>query len=299
VTGRVFRIARFSVHDGPGIRTTVFLKGCPLRCAWCHSPESQRPEPQLAVHQDRCVACGTCLPACAQHAIAGQAGVMTTDRGRCRVCGACAEACPEGAREIVGREWSSNDLLATLARDEVFFDESGGGVTFSGGEPLMQPAFVAEMLRACRERRIHTAVDTCGMADRSAVEMVASLADLFLFDLKAADERRHRAITGASNVAILDNLRCLVSRGATVRARFPCVPGLTADDENVGQVGRLLADLGVRTVDVLPYHRAGTAKFARLGIEDPSPDLRVPTADEVGRVAGLLAACGLDVHLGG
>jgi pyruvate formate lyase activating enzyme len=299
VKGRVFRIARFSVHDGPGIRTTVFLKGCPLRCAWCHSPESQRPEPQLAIHQDRCVACGTCLPACGQHAITSRDGVMATDRGRCRVCGACADACPEGAREVVGREWDSDELLATLARDEVFFDESGGGVTFSGGEPLMQPAFLAEMLRGCGARGIHAAVDTCGMADRSAVDEVAELADLFLFDVKAAHEGRHRAITGASNAAILDNLRRLVSLGATVRPRFPCVPGLTADDENVRQVGQLLADLGLRTVDVLPFHRAGTAKFARLGIEDPAPDLRVPSKDEVARVIRQLEGLGLQVHVGG
>jgi pyruvate formate lyase activating enzyme len=299
VTGRVFRIARFSVHDGPGIRTTVFLKGCPLRCAWCHSPESQRPEPQLAIHQDRCVACGTCLPACEQHAIAAEDGVMTVDRGRCRVCGACANACPSGAREVVGRDWASDDLLAAIARDEVFFDESGGGVTFSGGEPLMQPAFLAEMLRGCRVRRIHTAVDTCGMADGAAVDEVAPLADLFLFDVKAADDRRHRAITGASNAAILDNLRRLVSVGATVRARFPCVPGLTSDEENVSEVGRLLADLGLRAVDVLPYHRAGTAKFARLGIADPAPDLQAPTSGEISRVAARLATFGLHVHVGG
>jgi pyruvate formate lyase activating enzyme len=299
VTGRVFRIARFSVHDGPGIRTTVFLKGCPLRCAWCHSPESQRPEPQLAFHQDRCVACGTCIPACAEGAIASEAGVVVLDRARCRVCGACAEACPSGAREVVGRAWASDDLLATLARDEVFFDESGGGVTFSGGEPLVQAAFLAEMLRLCRGRGIHTAVDTCGMADRAAFDEIAPLADLFLFDVKAADDVRHRAITGASNAVIVDNLRRLASRGARIRARFPCVPDLTADDENVGQVGRLLAEVGVRAVDLLPYHRAGTAKHARLGIEDPAPSLRVPTKEEVARAAATLAACGLQVHVGG
>ncbi len=207
VTGTIFRIARFSVHDGPGIRTTVFLKGCPLQCPWCHSPESQPRRPQLAIHDDRCLVCGTCLPTCPEHAIEGGAGGYTTDFGRCRACGACVPCCPSGARELVGRSVTADDVIAEIERDVVFFDESGGGVTFSGGEPLMQPAFLEALLERCRDRRIHATVDTCGLADPAWVARLAPIVGLFLFDLKVVDAARHREVTGVSNTVILQNLQ--------------------------------------------------------------------------------------------
>lgn len=299
MTGTIFRIARFSVHDGPGIRTTVFLKGCPLRCRWCHSPESQNAAPQLALHDDRCLVCGTCLPNCDQGAIAEANGRFATDFSRCRACGACVARCPSGAREIVGRLVSCDDLVREIERDVVFFDESGGGVTFSGGEPLMQADFLESMLVACRDRGLHVAVDTCGMAEPRTAERVLPLADLVLFDVKVVDEARHRRATGGSNATILANLRALAARRAEVRIRFPLVPALTADDENVRAVGQLLASLGLVRVDVLPCHRAGLAKYERIGQDVVANAVEVPTQAQVDAAVSTLSSFGLEVRVGG
>jgi pyruvate formate lyase activating enzyme len=299
VTGTIFRVARASVHDGPGLRTTIFLKGCPLRCQWCHSPESQQPRPQLAVHDERCLVCGTCLPGCEHGAIEEEEKGYHTDFGRCRACGACVARCPSGARELVGRVVGVDELLKEIERDVVFFDESGGGVTFSGGEPLMQPAFLEAMLTACRARGLHTAVDTCGMAEPATFARVAPLADLFLFDVKVIDDRWHRHVTGASNHAILANLRWLCAEHRRVRVRFPLVPGLTDVGGNVERVGQLLASLGVQDLDLLPYHRAGLAKYDRLGFATAPTTLPVPSAADVDRAAQVLRDCGLAVQVGG
>ncbi len=299
MTGTIFRVARFSVHDGPGIRTTVFLKGCPLACPWCHSPESQPRRPQLAVHDERCLVCGTCLPHCPEHAISGSAEGYATDFGRCRACGACVPCCPSGARELVGHAVTVNDLMAQVERDVVFFDESGGGVTFSGGEPFMQPAFLGALLERCRERRVHAAVDTCGLADPAWVTRVAPLANLFLFDLKIMDPGRHRAVTGAPNDVILGNLRYLAGAGRPLRVRFPLVPGLTDDEANVHAVGTFVRALGLAQIDLLPYHRGGLAKYARLGLVAPTAGVVPPTDTEAARAAAQLASCGLTVQLGG
>ena len=299
MTGTIFRLARFSVHDGPGIRTTVFLKGCPLRCRWCHSPESQHPRPQIAVHADRCLGCGTCLPFCDQGAIHEQAGGYATDFSRCRACGTCVAHCPSGARELVGRTIDADDLLREIARDVPFFDESGGGVTFSGGEPFVQPDFLEAMILGCRERGIHAAIDTCGMADPRVFARIARLADLVLFDVKAVDPAQHREVTGASNAVILENLRGLAERGQAVRVRFPLVPGMTDSDANVADVGALLGRLGLRRVDLLPYHRAGLAKYERLGLDPGPADLTPPAPARIEAAASRLSACGLEVHIGG
>jgi pyruvate formate lyase activating enzyme len=299
VNGTIFRLARFSVHDGPGIRTTVFLKGCPLRCRWCHSPESQHPEPQLALHADRCLECGSCASACEHEAILEQEGRYVTDFSRCRACGACVARCPSGARELLGRVVADDDLVREIARDVPFFDESGGGVTFSGGEPFMQPDFLEAMIRRCRERGIHTAVDTCGMVEPSVFARIAPLAELVLFDVKAVDPAQHRRITGAANAVILENLRGLSARRQPVRVRFPLVPGMTDDGENVAAVGTLLRELDLGRVDLLAYHRAGLAKYERLGLDPALADLTPPTAPEIERAASLLRDCGLEVHIGG
>ena len=301
MTGTIFRIARFSVHDGPGIRTTVFLKGCPLRCAWCHSPESQHPQPQLGLRLDRCIACGNCAPACAEHGIAQAegGGAYVTDFTRCRACGNCIPPCGPGTREMVGRRVTVNEVLSTIERDVVFFDESSGGATFSGGEPLMQPAFVTELLLACRDRGIHTALDTSGMADTSTFAAVALLPDLILFDLKLVDNARHRRLTGASNALVLQNLRTLAAGTVPVRIRFPLVPTITDDELNVTAIAELLRSLGLRRIHVLPYHRAGVAKYARIGAEYSLPDVDEPTPDRVAEVEAMLTSRGLEVSIGG
>ncbi len=295
ITGLVFRIERFAIHDGPGIRTTVFLKGCPLRCTWCHSPESQSARPEFMPLPDRCIACGRCVDACPQHAI--PAPSAPTLGGRCRLCGTCVDACPTGARLLVGQTMSVATLLDALERDRIFYDDSGGGVTISGGEPLQQPAFLEATVNECRARRLHVAVDTSGFGDPAVVERVRP--DLFLFDVKAIDDNLHRSMTGVSNVLILANLGRIARRGQPVVVRFPLVPGVNDDGENVRAVGRLVASLNIGRMDVLPYHRAGTAKYERLGRAYPLPAAEPPTADRIRQVADLLAACGLRVSVGG
>ncbi len=297
--GKILRIERFAIHDGPGIRTTVFLKGCPLRCTWCHSPESQLLQPEFMPRPERCVRCMGCNTVCPHHAVrpAAEGGPVAPEA--CDTCGACAEACPTGARELVGRTMSVDALMAEIERDRIFYDESDGGVTFSGGEPLMQPAFLREIVFACRTSGIHVAVDTCGHADTGALVDVARDTDLFLFDLKMMDEERHRAYTGASNVRILQNLERLAAIHDNILVRFPFIPGVNDDDENVREMGAFLASLKLTRVDVLPYHRAGIAKYDRLQRPYQLPDTQPPSTDQVTHAVRLLESCGLIVRPGG
>jgi len=297
--GRILRIERFAIHDGPGIRTTVFLKGCPLRCAWCHSPESQLLQAEFMPRPERCVRCMGCNASCPHHAVqpAADGGPVAPDA--CDTCGACAQACPTGARELVGKTMSVEALMAEIERDRIFYDESDGGVTFSGGEPLMQPAFVREMVGTCRSSAIHVALDTCGHVDTAALLDVARDVDLFLFDLKMMDEERHRACTGASNARILQNLEHLAAVHGNILVRFPLIPGVNDDDDNVRGMGAFLASLRLTRIDVLPYHRAGIAKYERLQRPYQLPDSHPPSTDQLTRVVRLLESCGLIVRPGG
>lgn len=290
VKGTIFNIEKYAIHDGPGIRTLVFFKGCTLRCQWCHNPEGQAAEPELMRTPDRCIGCGACARACP----------VGLDATECRHCGACAAACPTGARVLVGRAATPAEVLREIERDTVFYDESGGGVTISGGEPLMQPEFLRELLRACRQREIHTAIETSGFGRPADVASVAELVDLWLYDLKVFDERRHEALTGASNRIILDNLRFLAGRGAAVTVRIPLVPGVNDDDANLAATGAFMASLRtLREVHLLPYHSLGSDKYRRLGRAYPLTDAPEPTEEQMSRAAARLSEYGLTVRIGG
>ncbi len=299
MTGRVARISRSAVHDGPGVRTVVFFKGCPLRCTWCHSPETQARGADVLLLPHRCICCGACLDACGHSAAMLQADGPAIDRERCARCGNCAAACPAGARELVGAPMDVDAVMAAIRRDVPFYDGSGGGVTFSGGEPLLQPTFLARLLERCRAEGIRAAVETCGHAPREALLRALRFSPLFLYDVKLVDADRHRAATGASNAPILANLRELTERRADVVIRFPLVPGITDDERNVRDVAALAASAGVARVDVLPYHRAGVAKYRRLGRTCPLD--AVPAASTAGAAsaAAVMRAFGLDVRIGG
>jgi len=299
VTGYVFRIARSSVHDGPGIRTTVFLKGCPLRCTWCHSPESQSPQPELFYREDRCIRCLECVDHCQLGAISAVDGRPTVDGEVCRWCGDCADACPSGARTQAGSVMTESRVLQEIERDTVFYDQSGGGVTFSGGEPMMQPDFLVALLDGCRKRRIHTAVDTCGAASAETLSRVADRTDLFLFDLKHIDAARHRHVTGSSNTQILDNLAALAARGSNVVVRFPLIPGVNDDPGDVERLGRFVASTGLSRIDVLPYHRSGTGKYPATGRPYALPDIEPPSLEAREQAVRILDGCGLRAALGG
>lgn len=268
--GLIFDIKRYSINDGPGIRTTVFLKGCPLRCPWCHNPEGRSASPEIMVRPVRCLEeCSECLAACLEKALSKQGPVPALDRSRCTVCGECAEICPTQALEIVGRRMTSVELMSEIEKDRVFYEESGGGVTFSGGEPLAQPEFLEEVLGLCRKTDIHTAIDTCGFAPPEVLERITAKADLFLFDLKTMDEHQHLVFTGESNRLILENLQRLAEAGKKTVVRIPLVSGFNDDPGNIRRTASFLQALdGLGEISLLPYHKLGREKSRGIDKEN-------------------------------
>jgi pyruvate formate lyase activating enzyme len=299
-SGIIFDIRRFSIHDGPGIRTTVFFKGCPLNCWWCHNPESQALGRERIYREERCVRCGACVKACGQGAISFDGDVVLTDAGKCTLCGACVDVCYSEAREILGREMTVAELLAEIERDVAFYDESGGGLTVSGGEPLMQPDFLLALLRACREHEIHTVLDTCGFATWDTVDRIRSYVDLFLYDIKLMDDALHHKFTGVSNELILSNLLSLSEAGHNIVLRLPVIPGMNDDDGNLHTIGDFAAALaGVDRVDILPYHHTAVAKYERLHRPYGLREVRPPSDGTMTRVASILRGYDLQVKIGG
>ncbi len=298
--GVVFNIQKYSIQDGPGIRSTVFLKGCPLRCLWCHNPEGLSPRPEVVALEARCRQCGECLRVCPNGALLGENGRIRHDRNACKLCGTCVAACPAGARQMVGSRMTVAEVMAEVAKDRIFYDDSGGGVTFSGGEPLMQPRFLKELLTACRTQGISTAVDTCGFGPREYLLSLAPLTDLFLFDLKTIDAARHVHYTGVSNASILDNLSALGSVHSNIWIRIPLIPGLNDDDGQLDQAARYVASVhGVRQVNLLPYHRTAAHKYARLGRSCGLGQIPDPAPERVEAVRRKLSCFGLTVKTGG
>ena len=291
---KVTEIQRFCMHDGPGLRTTVFLKGCPLRCAWCHNPETQRRESELLLHAKRCIGCGSCAEVCSVGAhTMGTEHVI--DREKCVRCGRCALACPSAAIETCGQELSVEQILERVERDRAFYGGQGG-VTLSGGEPFAQGRAVLELLRACRERGLSTAVESCGYADPDVLRAAVPLVDLFLFDLKDTDDERHRRYTGVSNRPILEHLRCIDQAGGRIRLRCILVNGVNTDEAHY----RALADVAcgltnLEGVELMAYHAYGGSKATLLGQADNGRREWIPTEEQMARARAVIQERGVRV----
>lgn len=290
MTGRVFNIQRFSLHDGPGIRTTVFLMGCNLNCRWCHNPEGKHYDIRLQYDSKKCIGCGACVNACPQgvHTVTAEGHSVAFDK--CEGCGKCIEVCPAGALSFSGREYTPEELAKLICRDRSFYKDIGG-VTFSGGEPLLQADFVAETARICREQGVPSVtVDTAGLLPRAAFEKVLPFVDHFLFDVKAASEEVHKAGTDVSNRLILENLRWLDQQGKNIYIRVPVIPDINDDPEEIRQIGDIVHQLkSVKELRLLPYHTFGREKYATLG--DAMPECFPVPEEEIMENLRRIARC--------
>jgi pyruvate formate lyase activating enzyme len=296
--GIVFDIQRYSIHDGPGIRTIVFLKGCPLACRWCCNPESQQPGPVVMYRAASCVHCGRCIQVCKRGALSrDNPGFI--DRSKCTGCGACAEACLAGALTLKGRAMSVRQVMLELQKDATSYRRSGGGITLSGGEPLVQSAFALELLKACKDRGWSTAMETTGCAPKDVVEAVMPYVDHALVDLKAIDPAVHEAQTGAANRLILENAIRISTLTATV-VRVPLIPGVNADPASLEAIGRFARLMpGVDTVHLLPFHTFGENKYALLGRDYPIAEAQPLTTDAVAGFRAIIEGIGLKCVIGG
>ncbi|MEM1674055.1 MAG: glycyl-radical enzyme activating protein [Thermofilaceae archaeon] len=293
IKGTIFNIQRFCLDDGPGIRTTVFLKGCPLRCLWCCNPEGQNPWPELAHRDAICTKCGRCIETCPKNAISISDNEWHINRSLCNVCGKCVDICVRGALGILGREMSVEEVFKEVIKDLDFYEVSGGGVTLSGGEPLFQPDFAADLLKRCKDEGIHTAIETSGYSNENSLKKVLPYVDLILYDLKCISPELHKRLTGVSNDLIIRNLRLLISRGVPVIIRFPLIPTLNDSDMEIASLAEFIEQMGVEDVEVLPYHRLGISKYRMLGRKYELEGIMPPTSERLQAVKRIFELRGL------
>ena len=300
VEGTIFDIKKYAIHDGPGIRSTVFFKGCPLACRWCHNPEGITVASQRIYRQERCIGCGECIQICPHGVMRQTAEGLVSDSAKCDLCQTCAAFCPSEAVEFVGRKVTVGEVMREIEKDIAFYDESGGGITLSGGESLMQSEFLLQLLDACAELDLHRTVDTTGYANTDLLLEVSSKTDLFLYDLKLMDAARHRDFTGVSNELILNNLKLLAQNNARIQVRVPIIPGINNDAENIDRTAAFVSALpGVEQIAILPFHNSARGKYGRLGMECVSPDIECPSVEHLKNIAGRLEKSGLQIKIGG
>ena len=297
IRGTTFNVQRFCTHDGPGIRTTVFFKGCPLSCQWCHNPEGLSRDREMAYDPTKCIGCRACLLACQHDAHEFLPdGEHLRHAERCVRCGGCVETCFAGALEAVGEEKSAREIVDVVLRDKPFYDNSGGGVTLSGGEPLYQPEFSTEILRLCRQAGVGTAIETSCLVSWATIEPFLPLTDHWMCDVKHVGGQRHRELTGADNRQILENVRRLRAEGAAVLIRLPLIPGLNDEEEDLRALGAFVKEIQPQDgLEIMPYHRIGQGKYERIDKEYSLSDLPEASDDDVRRAAALLREGGAEL----
>lgn len=297
--GKIINIQKYSLHDGPGIRTTIFFKGCPLKCWWCHNPESISLNDEIMFREEKCTGCGRCIKRCKEAAIKLKDKTIIIDLKKCTHCGRCADFCINEAIEHVGKEIHLNELMVEIKKDMPFYEESGGGVTFSGGEPLMQGDFLNEALKRCKDLRINTTLDTCGYYDWEKIEKIHNNVDLFLYDLKLFDDEKHIKYTGVSNKLILENLKKLSDLGKNIYVRMPIIKGINDDSEHVDACVKFLSKLHILQVNLLPYHKLGMNKYDKLSKEYKLTGGETPSDNKMKYLAEKFIKVGIKVKVGG
>ncbi len=297
----IFDIRRYSINDGPGIRITIFMKGCPLRCKWCHNPESQSPKVQKLYTGSKCIGAKDCIEICPVNALSLTQEGVVTDSEKCTLCGLCADACPTKAIEMSGKLYSVDELMGIVEKERVHIDQSGGGVTFSGGEPTMHPDFLIKMLDACGQKGLHRAVDTCGFVNEKILLEIAKRTELFLFDLKLMDSEKHKKWTGVDNKIILKNMRLLAENGANINIRIPFIKNVNTDEGEVKKMAGFVSSLPGKkpVINILPYHNIATGKYQKLELEYDEQEMAEPSDEEITKATEIFNAYGLEVEIGG
>ena len=298
-TAVITNIQKYSVHDGPGIRNTVFFKGCLLACWWCHNPETQSYEKQMMYSEEKCTGCGACIEACPNKAIRRNGEKVSTDVESCNHCGVCEDYCLTCARTVTGKEYTPRELMGEIEKDQIFYEQSGGGVTLSGGEPMVQIDFVQKVVESCYEKGISIVIDTCGQVPYENFERINDKVSMYLYDLKHIDPEKHKEFTGIDNKLIIENLLKLSAAGAKINLRIPLIEGINEDDESVAAFLEMAKKINVYKVSLLPYHDIGKDKYRRLEMNYDESKMKTPSKERMEWIKNEFQKNNFDVKIGG